>query len=191
MKCILCEDLSFKHICKKCQNTFLTPQIFKRKLPNGIEVISFYRYDDIKDLLYTKHTDIGYYIYNILAQNSFKKFATEFTYTNKIISIGIDDDITVGYSHTAILNSNLKSKYIKPVYSVLHALNKVKYSGTSKEFRLKNPRDFVLKSVKEKEIILVDDIITTGFTLLQAVDTLKKSDKDVLLCLTLSDANLK
>jgi competence protein ComFC len=191
MKCLLCESLSLTHICKNCQSIYLKPQIYKRKLFNGIEVISFYRYDDIKDLIFTKHTDLGYYIFSILAQNSFKKFASEFNFTHQLTSIAIDDNVKNGYSHTAILNNSLKSPYIKPLHSKLRSNNDITYSGKTKEFRLKNPRDFQIKKFKQKEIILVDDIITTGSTLTQAIDVLKKEQKEVLFCLTLCDAALK
>ena len=60
MRCLMCENLTFSHICNPCQKLFLTPSLYKRKLPNNIEVISFYKYDEIKSLLHTKHTDLGY-----------------------------------------------------------------------------------------------------------------------------------
>lgn len=112
MKCMMCESFSLQHICSSCQEIFLQPSVYKRQLSNGIEVISFYKYNEIKNLLHTKHTDLGYHIYKILAQNSFKIFADEFEFTHKLISIAIDDHIDSGYSHTAILNSTLKSKYL-------------------------------------------------------------------------------
>ena len=189
MKCLLCESFSLSHICTPCQETFLTPSIYKRKILNGVEVISFYKYKDIKNLLHTKHTDIGYYIYKILAKNSFTKFAQEFAFTNPLHSIGIDDTAHSGYSHTAILNHALKSKNIKPLFNKLRARNSISYSGKSREFRLLNPRDFKMNSFEGEEIILVDDIITTGSTLSQAISSLESNKKEVLFCLTLADAS--
>lgn len=190
MRCLMCENLSLTHICLTCQDTFLIPSIYRRKILNNIEVISFYKYSDIKDFLHSKHTDLGYYIYSILAKKSFKKFADEFKFENTTTSIAIDDNIQSGYSHTAILNKNLKSKYINPKYNKLRAKNRITYSGKSKEFRLLNPREFELKDFDEKDVILVDDIITTGFTLTQAIQAMKKCNKNVLFCLTLADASL-
>lgn len=189
MKCLLCESLSLSHICKPCQETFLTPSLYKRKISNNIEVLSFYKYKDIKDLLHTKHTDIGYYIYTILAKNSIEKFTQNFDFPSTVTSIGIDDTIDSGYSHTAILNKALTSKNIKPIYNVLRASNPISYSGKSKEFRLLHPRNFTMNTFKAKEVILVDDIITTGTTLNQAIEVIKANKKEVLFCLTLADAS--
>lgn len=190
MRCLICENLSLSHICDNCQNTFLTPFIYKRRVLNNIEVISFYKYSDIKDLLHTKHTDLGYYIYTILAKNSLKKFAENFNYPNIVTSIAIDDYIKSGYSHTAILNKSLKSKNIRPLFNKLRAKNKISYSGKSREFRILNPRDFELKKFKERELILVDDIITTGSTFTQAAQIMQKNQKEVLFCLALADASV-
>ena len=190
MKCMLCESLSLTHICSTCQSTFLTPSIYKRKILNNIEVISFYKYSDIKNLLHTKHTDLGFYMYSILAQNSLQKFASAFAFDSQITSVAIDDNIESGYSHTAVLNKSLKSKYIKPIHNKLRAKNSVSYSGKSKDYRLLNPRDFEIKDFKSNDVILVDDIITTGSTLTQAVQKMNTCKKEVLFCLTLADASL-
>ena len=191
MKCLLCSEYSLLHICKNCQETFLTPSLYKRRLSNGIEVISFYKYQEIKDLLFTKHTDLGFYIYTLLAKNSFKKFAQEFAPDFHTVSLAIDDTIKSGYSHTAILNKALKSSHIQPLYNKIRAKNKISYSGKSKAFRLQNPRNFEIKEGKEKHIIVVDDIVTTGITLIEASNLLIKQKKDVLFCLTLADVSLK
>ena len=191
MRCLLCESLSFFHICRNCQNTFLTPSIYRRKILHNIEVISFYKYDDIKNLLHTKHTDLGYYIYTILAKNSLAKFAAEFDYSHKVVSIAVDDHIKSGYSHTAVLNRALKSKCIKPLYGKLRARNRVTYSGKSREFRILNPRAFELKNFNGGDVILVDDIITTGLTFTQAIGTLQKNNQNVLFCIALADASVK
>jgi len=187
---MLCESFSLSHICLNCEETFLTPSIYKRKI-NNIEVISFYKYSEIKELLHTKHTDLGYYIFNILAKNSLEKFASEFELDSPVTSIAIDDNTKSGYSHTAVLNRALKSKYIKPLYNRLRAKNGVSYSGKSREFRILNPREFELKNFKGSKTILVDDIITTGLTLTQAIQTMHSNEKEVLFCLTLANAEDK
>lgn len=187
----MCESLSLQHICNNCQETFLQASLFKRHLNDGTLVISFYKYIEIKELLHTKHTDIGYYIYNILAKLSFTKFASEFQTDEKLISIAVDDTAIYGYSHTAILNNSLNTASIKPLFNKLRAQNRESYSGKSLQYRLNNPRNFKVQKFKEKNIILVDDIITTGTTLTQALHVMKKEEKEILFCLTLADAGLK
>ena len=189
MRCMLCENFSFSHICLTCKQTFLTPTIHKRTILNNIQVISFYKYEDIKDLLHTKHTDLGYYIYSILAEIALKKFAQEFRFDEKVAVIGIDDRVKNGYSHTAILTKALRSKTLSPKYAKLRSNNNITYSGKTKEYRLNNPRNFVYKEFPENNVILVDDIITTGFTLTEACNTLTCKGKVVLFCLTLADAS--
>ncbi len=187
MRCMICESLSLKHICKSCQYKFLSPSFYQRKLLGKIPVYSFYKYHEIEPFLLTKHTNLGYYIYTILAQNSFKPFSQNFEFTDKIVSIGVDDHTKNGYSHTAVLNKQLKSTIIKPLYAKLRAKNSVSYSGKSYQDRLLNPRDFGVQKFKENDVVLVDDIITTGLTLTQAVHVLQKEGKNVLFCLTLAD----
>jgi competence protein ComFC len=188
MRCILCERFSFSHICPPCRNTLLQPNISKRKLENGIDVISFYPYEEIKELLHTKHTDLGYYIYSILADASLRLFAKEFNLQEQIASIAVDDRVKNGYSHTALLNKSLQNKAITPRHGTLHAHNNVSYSGKTKVFRQQNPRNFSVKEFPESEVILVDDIVTTGLTLQEACAALEKEHKKILFCLTLADA---
>lgn len=150
MRCMVCESLSLKHICKTCQTELLSPSFYKRKLLGKIPVYSFYKYQDIETLLLTKHTNIGHYIYTILAQNSFKPFSENFEFTNRVVSLGVDDHVRNGYSHTAILNKELTSNLIRPLYAKLRAKNRVSYSGKDYQYRLLNPRNFNIKRFEER-----------------------------------------
>lgn len=126
-----------------------------------------------------------------MAKQAFSKFASEFSFEYPLVSIAIDDNVKSGYSHTAILNKALTCRAIKPLFNKLRAGNSISYSGKSKEFRDMNPRNFKMKKFNANDIILVDDIITTGSTLSQAIEISTKHQKDVLFCLTLADASLK
>lgn len=191
MRCMVCERFSLSHICSHCQESLLTPTLHKRKILGNIPVYSFFPYSEIEPLLLTKHTDVGYYIYTILAKRSLEEFAREWEYEHNVCSIGIDDHATSGYSHTAILNRALKSTNIIPHYGKLRASNHYKYAGKSVDERLMNPRKFVYKPFPGDEIILVDDIVTTGTTLSEAAEVLHANGKKVILCLTLADAENK
>jgi len=188
MRCMMCERLSFSHVCSRCQESLLTPTLHKRKILGHIPVYSFFPYNDIEPLLLTKHTDVGYYIYTILAKRSMGAFAREWQYENSVASVGIDDHAGNGYAHTAVLNRALKSPNITPLYGKLRALNRHKYAGKSVEERLMNPRQFAYNPFEENEVILVDDIVTTGTTLSEAAEVLYAQGKKVILCLTLTDA---
>ncbi len=188
MRCLMCEKFSFSHICTNCQKEHLIPKLYTRKILGSIPVYSFYKYSDIESLLLTKHTDLGFYIYKMLGKLAFKKFADNFDFEDKICSIAVDDHARHGYSHTALLNHSLTCKSIKPRVNILHAQNTQTYSGKKYEYRLMHPRDFTCKDIKEEYVIIVDDIITTGLTLTQAVNALHIKGKEVLFCLTLADA---
>lgn len=185
---MVCGKWSFSHICKACQESILVPTLHKRKILGHIPVYSFFPYDEIEPLLLTKHTDVGYYVYTHVGRLAFGAFAEEWRYDYPVASVGIDDTVKSGYSHTAILNRSLKSSSITPRYGVLRATNPHKYAGKSFEERLKNPRSFRYTPFPEEEVILVDDIVTTGTTLTEAAETLLAQGKKVILCLTLTDA---
>ena len=188
MRCFICNVFSFFFICKKCQLHFLKPEISIRKI-NNIKNYSFYKYSEIDFLMKTKYQIFGSTILNILANNSLKEFANLFKYLNRVYAIPIDDNVQRGYSHTAILANNLKSKYITPIYSTLRAKNKIKYANQSLEFRKKHKRDFQYTGKKNIDVIIVDDIITTSTTILEAKNILEKKDVNVLFSITLSDSN--
>lgn len=187
MLCFNCSKPTFKIFCKKCENEFKKLECRRRVLENGLEVISFYKYSKIKNLLRHKHYISGYFILNKLASYSYKrfKFKNELAY-----AIGLDDDCSTGYSHTAILLKNFKSKNIIPFYNAIKARNKVVYKGKSLSFRKKNKRKFELIKNIDKPVILVDDIITTGETLKQAYEMLKKQKIKVLFAVVLADAKV-
>jgi competence protein ComFC len=189
VRCLLCEKLSIFTICKSCQKEFLSPTVLERELENGLKVVSFYRYEDISDLILSKKSYTGFYILNILAKNSFKRFSKEFQFERKIHAIPVDDRVgESGYSHTAVLTKSLKSGTITPIYGTLHSKSDVKYAGRSLQFRRENRREFQFrdKKMRYREAILIDDVVTTGSTLLEASETLKKSGISPIFALTLA-----
>jgi len=80
----------------------------------------------------------------------------------------------------------MKMKNVKVQHAKLMANNKVNYSGKNLQFRLENPRDFSYIGKKDIEVILVDDIVTTGTTLKEATQLLKQNGVEVLFALTLA-----
>jgi len=157
-----------------------------------MEVYSFFKYQNIEDLLLTKHTPQGYILYRALASFTFKPFMEEFLKhdNREVYVVGIDESVKSGYSHVALLTSAMRREGVKVEYASLLATNQVNYSGKSLAYRLKNPREFIYRGRKDIEVILVDDIITTGTTLKEAEDVLSKSGVTVLFSLTLADVKV-
>jgi len=190
MRCLTCQCFSYKIICKNCQEKLLEPSFYKRELSKNFFVYSFYKFDEIKELVNTKYEFYGDKIYHIFSSLSFSKFASNFTFDNTIIAIPIDDHTRHEFSHTAILTKYLKSTHIKPKYNQLKARNQIKYAGKDLSFRQNNKRDFIYNGEKNIQVILVDDIVTTGSTILEAKETLEKNGCEVLFAITISDASI-
>lgn len=186
--CIICDSFSFRHICQNCLDGALAPSLFKRNI-DGFSVFSFYKYSEIAPLIRYKHKIAGSFILSQLAKNSFKHFAKSFEFSEKISVIAIDDNTKNGYSHTAILANAVKSKVLKPEWMTLRAKNSVIYAGQTLEFRKNNPRNFEFNGAKYESLVLVDDIVTTGSTLLEAKNKVECSGRhEALFAITLADA---
>ena len=118
-----------------------------------------------------------------------KPFIEEFVESDPrdIYIVGIDEYVKSGYAHVALLSRALKTKSSMPLHSALMAQNRVNYSGKSLQFRLDNPRDFLYSGKSGIDVILVDDIITTGITFQEAQNVLMQHGVNVLFALTLAD----
>lgn len=191
MRCLSCHRLSIATFCKLCHKKLLQPTITKRTV-NGLEVYSFFKYQHIQDLLLTKHTPQGFKVYKALARLSFKLFMQNFLKNShsKVYLLGVDEQVKSGYSHVALLTHSMKDKRVTVLHSKLMAKNSVKYAGKSLDYRLKNPRNFTYSGVNNIEVILIDDIITTGTTLKEAKEVLAKQKVEVLFALTLADVEV-
>jgi len=188
MRCITCEQWSFEIICKTCQTTLLQPTLNQRQLDEDFFVYSFYSYEELQDLLNTKYEFFGDKVFNVLAKLSFSKFAKEFNYEHPITSLPIDDHTRHEFSQSAILARHTKSKIITPTYATLKASNKIKYAGKDLLFRQNNPRKFKYSGKNDTKVILIDDLVTTGLTLMEARKKLLKHKCQTLFALTLCDA---
>ena len=187
MRCHLCLKLSWQPLCQKCLSTILAPIPAFRVLDNGLKVYSFYKYSDIAPLLHTKHTYVGTKIFAQLGHHTMFEFLKTFLLPKGVFAVAIDDHVRHGYSHSAILAKATKP-YLTPLYASLRAKSHERYSGQNRAFRLLHQRDFQVKVPKYADVILIDDIVTTGSTLQEAYETLKKHEVNVLFALVLADA---
>ncbi len=189
MRCFICTKLTFFIICPSCKEKLLVSNITTRKFGN-LKVLSLFKYSEIGMLLRTKHKPEGYRVYRYLGREFMKPFIDKFisTYSNPIYIIGIDEVIKGGYSHIAILTHSMKTTLSTPLHASLIATNTISYAGKDLEFRLDNPRDFIYKGVTNIDVILVDDLITTGLTIQEAKELLLEYNINVLFALTIADA---
>lgn len=188
MSCIQCGCFCFNFFCKQCKEILKQGEPGIRKI-GDFKVYYFYKYDYIKSLILSKHHMHGYFVYKNLAKFSFARFSKNLDFQTKISAVPLDDACLNGsYSHTAILAKYLKSDCIKPIFSAIRAKNRVKYAGKSLEFRQKNTRNFELLKQINTPVILVDDIVTTGTSMLEAREVLSKAGVEVLFGLVLADA---
>ena len=164
------------------------PTMSTRKV-GTLDVVSFFKYSSLETLLHSKHKPEGYRIYKALANITMKPFIEEFVESDDrdVYIIGIDEYVKSGYSHVALLTRAMKTKSSIIQHSSLMAQNRVNYSGKNLQFRLENPRDFLYKGKSNIDVILVDDIITTGITLQEAQKVLISHGVNVLFALTLAE----
>lgn len=188
MRCFSCSKLSLPILCKRCIEQLFVPAVSTRQV-GTLDVISFFKYSDIERLLHSKHKPEGYRIYKALANMTMRPFIEEFVESDDrdVYIVGIDEYVKSGYAHVALLTRAMRTKYSFPKHSSLMAKNRVNYSGKSLQFRLENPRDFVYTGKSNIDVILVDDIITTGITLQEAQKVLISHGVNVLFALTLAD----
>jgi competence protein ComFC len=185
MRCLLCLRLSINSICRKCQDKLLTPTIYTRELECGYRVHSLYPYDEIEELILTKHSDTGHSIYKILSLQ-LAKAALEL-FGNNCTALPLESEKIGIYSHTALLAKGFKKRGFSLALGALRDRSGKNYTGKSLEYRLKNQRDFELKKIVENPL-LIDDIITTGMTFSSAIATLKKEGIEPKGCIALADA---
>jgi len=189
MRCFSCYAISKKILCKKCRLELFTPTVKIRKI-GTLDVVSFYRYSTIESLLLSKHKPEGFRIFRYLAEVTMQPFIDKFLKESdsSIHIIGVDEKIKNGYSHVACLTHKMKRDRSTILHSSLISQNSINYAGKTLQFRLNNPRDFIYSGIEDIDAILVDDIVTTGITLQEAEQTLKKSRVNVLFALTIADA---
>lgn len=191
MRCFNCHNFTLLSFCENCSEELAEFSLGVRELEKGFKVYSFYKYNEISHLLHSKHHFYGYFVFNALAKLSFAQFKNFFNPEIQINALALDDRVQDGlYSHSAILARHLKTRFMKPIYRVLQAQNQVKYSGKSVAFRQKNKRKYKLLKEIKHPVILVDDIVTTGLSLLEAKKILEKNKISVLFALVLADAKV-
>lgn len=189
MRCLSCGKWSLSVICKVCHKELFIPTISTRKI-GTLDVITLFKYQNIEPFLLTKHYPLGYRVFKYFGKQHIALFLRTFAkgLDEPAKVIAIDEQVTSGYSHTALLSHYAKAPNLKVLHNVLVSQNRVNYAGKSLKFRLENPRNFKYSGHSNIDVILIDDIITTGTTLSEAHQILTQSGVNVLFALTIADA---
>ncbi|MDR2639564.1 MAG: ComF family protein [Helicobacteraceae bacterium] len=186
MRCLLCSKASLSIICKECFEAIAVyPRVHTLQ---NLKAITFYDYDDIAPLTNAKYYPFGSFALKRLAAKAFKPFFGDLKLENQAALIPIDDCVGSWYSHTAILAKAGAAGMVTPRFGALRAKSQAKYAGQTLAFRLSRPRRFVFKDFREQNAILLDDLITTGTTLLEAAAALEKRGKTALFAVALTHA---
>ncbi|AFI05875.1 ComF family protein [Helicobacter cetorum] len=190
MRCLTCLKLSFKPLCQSCLNDL--PLQLKVRVLEGVSVYSFYAYSEVEELIKSKYSLIGSRLLFLLSQKASKEFLKilkEKGLNTTLYGIAVDDRVKSFYSHSAVLLKGFCKNNLKATYGNLRATNFITYAGKSLEFRTNNPKNFTFKGDKTLDYFLLDDIITTGTTLKEAISYLKNLDIKVHFAIALADAS--
>jgi len=189
VRCYSCHRWSFALFCAECRGRLLQPTIKKRRA-GSLDIYSFFSYSTIEPLLLRKHTSEGYRIYKELARIVMRPFVEHYTENlgREIHLVGIDERVKNGYSHIAVMMRQMRMRNVKMEHAALLSTSSVSYAGRSLQYRLNNPRNFVYNGREGIEVVLIDDIVTTGLTLQEARRVLQEHGVKVDFALVLADA---
>lgn len=184
MKCLLCGRWNlFDPICASCFPSLLP----SKRLIDEMSVYSFYAFSDVELLMHYKYTPIGSRVFALLAKRARDYFQTQVQIPKGVVGIGIDDVVKKGYSHTGVILHYFALCGIRAIYGELRASNPVSYAGKSLLYRQTHPKGFQTK-ISNQDVIIMDDVMTTGSSLKEAKKVLESKGNRVLLALTLCDA---
>ncbi len=193
MYCCICSKLSLYIICNKCLNK-LSHIESKRILANGLKVFSTFSFSELKMLVSSKNNIIGSRVFTRLGVYGVKKF---FDYNKEILNVDkkyiavvcVRNNLIGAYSHSAILAKCFKKYGFNVFYNSLIIGNNSHFSLLNKQQRQNIGRNFHFKIKSTfKGIIIIDDIITTGQTLLEASEAIKQNNNIPLFSWTLCDS---
>ncbi|MGP1561160.1 MAG: ComF family protein [Helicobacteraceae bacterium] len=180
MRCEICNKLSFYALCKDCRAA-LAPFGMRYNI-DGLHLFTFYKYDEIEPLVKKKYDKFGDRALRELAALCITPFFKALDLSATLVPI---DDTPRAFSHTAILARAARSKRVKISYATLIATANVQYAGKDLALRRANSKNFVLKKPISGDVILIDDVVTTGTTMAQAVRVLESAGANVLFAVSL------
>ncbi len=197
-KCLICDKTGTKCLCNQCQkdlNKDLNPKTINIKL--NIMCISCFTYKGkIRDIIhkfkFECQKNVSEILTNFLVIEINKKYNDQ--QFNAISYVpNYQNNYTRGYNQSKVLANNLSKKLKIPVKNCLIKIrNNKKQHKLSYIERQKNVEGVYLctENLKGQNILLCDDIITTGATLSECAKELIKSGANVS-CATIAYTILK
>ena len=198
--CSICDKISENNLCCKCNVELNKIQKYKLMKYNGKffdEHLYVFKYDGI-----IREKIIRYKFYE--KSYMYKTFAKIILKNEKKYGFLLNYDIIIpvpihkkrknerGYNQSSLIAKELAVN-LEIIYreNVLYKrINNTKQSTLSKKQRIKNVNNVYgiknLQYIKEKNIILFDDIFTTGSTVNECAKLLKKNGANKILVLTLA-----
>ncbi len=201
-KCLICscsKDDNF--LCKTCSKDVQILPVFAHRIYKNCPIYSAYLYQGIiKDLIHKfkfhyKHK--AKYPLSRLLWDYFKKLNLKETdnFTICYPNIYHSRKFLRGYDHTKLVcmefsklsnipfekDTVLKIRHTKPQYKMKNI--KYRKNNIKGSFKI-NPKKLSL--LKNKTILLIDDITTSGATLEEIIDEFIKNDIKSIICLTIA-----
>lgn len=190
-KCIICGEENFLGICAYCKS-----KINKAKSNDQVLVYGYYG-GVLKELILAFK-----YEKNFTAADVIIKLLLEIIYSEKVsadiicyVPMSKRSQKKRGFNQCEIIAKNLGDELNIPVSNCIKKVKNTKEQKTlSKEERLKNVIDAFdisdKKSISGKDIILIDDVITTGATLKECEKILRKYGANKIIILTIAKSNI-
>lgn len=184
--------------CDNCKKDFPKDYI-KRGIPGGYRCVSAFEYKGkyqraIINFKFKNKTQHAFQLANILLDELNKNYGNVSFDLITYVPLHKKDLLIRGYNQSELLAKELsKLTGIKCISTI----RKVKHTKKQHTLKYKDRKEnlkgaFMLndsKHVKEKTVLLIDDVVTTGTTLAVCCKTISKAKPKGIYCMTLSSVS--
>ncbi len=198
-KCVVCNQKKHNYVCDDCKNHL--NDIFNPKIVDstqkGLACMACFEYkNEIRDMIhqfkFKNYKKVSLILSDFLSLGIRKVFKTQKIDLVTFVPMFLNNQDDLKYNHSKILAEQTAKKLGLPFQKCLRKIyNNEKQHNLSFYERQKNVKG-VYNSVdkfKDKHILICDDIITTGATLFECKNELKKAGANVL-CATVAFTTL-